>query len=399
TGLSVLGSRRGADARYRTMDEAIRWSAELLPAEARMLWRLLSVFRGGFTVAASVRRAEMLGRARIAAELPRLLTASLVRQISVQGEAPRFSMLEPVRMVAAEELAASGEVRRVMDAHAAYFSAAAVAASGLHMGPGGGEGEARAFFSGERANLLAALDHLLNTGQVAAALPLAVALGFWWEHEGTLKDGFVWLSRVIAADDGAGAARDRWLVRSIAALLALQGGDPGEVRRLAAAALEIARAAGDEEGEAMAEVLLGCWQQTFSEDHARAMERLNRALLLAQSAFDRDPGAWLPLAFGANLRATYRFYSEGETEQSLADFETSIETFRAHGSVTLLGMPMVNMAAVLQVLGRRSEAMERVEEALQLSRAYDQPLVQVNAAMRMASLLSEEPGREAAVAS
>ncbi|MFM9105535.1 MAG: ATP-binding protein [Chloroflexota bacterium] len=398
SGLRALGRWRDGPERFRSMEQTIRWSADLLPADARVLLRALSVFRGGFSPEAAARLMAGVGRPGAMAALPALLSASLAREVPAASGSARFAMLEPVRLAAAEDLAAAGEERAARDAHAAQAAAAAVAASARQLGAGGGEAEALAFFAAERANLLAALDHLLATGQGAAALPLANALGFWWELIGEVREGYGWLRRAIAADDGTAPARDRWLVRWLAALLALEGGDYAGQRQLADDALGIAREAGDAEGEAMAETLLAAWQQTANGDLAGALGRLDRAIGLAGTALGNDPGAWLPLAFASNLRGTYRHFGEGETERPLADFARSIATFRAYGSATLLGMPLVNMAAALQAAGQPEAAMAAVREAIDLSGRHDQPLVRVNAAMRLASLLSEEQDREAGLA-
>lgn len=397
-GVRGLGRWRSGPERTRSMEQAIRWSADLLPGDARALFRMLSVFRGGFTIAAAAAVAAAAGRPAVAAALPALITASLVRETSRSAAPPRFAMLEPVRMVAALELAEAGEERTARDAHAANAVASAVAASARQLGGGGGEREALAFFAAERANLLVALDHLLATGQPARALPLASALGFWWEHVGPARVGLPWLRRAIAADDGSGPARDRWHARFIATLLALEAGEYGDMRRFAEEALEIAENAGDLEGEATANIAVAIWEQTDSGDVDGALRRLDRAIGMAERAFASDNRAWLPLAFGSNLRGAFRYYGTGDVNGALPDFERGQTVIRAHGALTLLRLPRLNMAAALQAVGRRDEALAAVREALADPGPHVAPVVLANAAMRLASLLSEEPGPRSAAA-
>ncbi|MGI9253433.1 MAG: ATP-binding protein, partial [Thermomicrobiales bacterium] len=300
-GIRALGRRRDGPERMRSLEAAIRWSADLLPGEARALFRLLSVFRGGFTAAAAGAVASAIhGRAGVAAGLPALLAASLVREVRRERGGTRFAMLEPVRMVAAMELGVSGEERAARDAHAAWAVPAASGASVRQLGPGDGQEAAIAWFAVERANLVAALDHLLTTRQSAAALPLAVALGFWWEHVGPAQEGLAWVSRAVSADDGQAPARDRWMVRFVAALLALNAGDYAEMRRVAGEALEISTEARDDEGEALATIAIALWEQTADGDVDGAIARLDRAIRIAEPVLARDPAAWLPLAFGSN---------------------------------------------------------------------------------------------------
>jgi len=393
-GLGALGQWRDGHARFRSMEAAVRWSTDLLPSGARRLLRLLSVFRGGFTVAMAGDLATRLGEPALTAALPALLDASLVRETrqapSGPGPGPgagsgaagelRFAMLEPIRLAALAQLAEAGEERAARDAHAAAMTDAATAASARQLGK---ETEAAlAVFAAERANLVAALDHLVTTKQSVRALPLAAALGFWWEQTSSIREGNHWLSRTIAIDDGSAPPRSRWLARWIGALHAEQLGSLDEAHRLASEAMAIADAAADVEGQAMAGVALAVWRQAIGD--------LDGAIALLDTAISRvDREAyWLAGAFAHSLRATYRFYLTGETERPLEDYARSLDLYR-HGSESLTGMVLVNMAGVLHAAGRRDAAVDALRRALDMRERFVQPLVQCVAALRLAVALSD----------
>jgi predicted ATPase len=104
------GGRRTADPRQQTMHGAIEWSYELLSAAERVAFRRLSVFRGGWTLAAAVAlfpeptadRDSALGM------ITQLAAKSLVMSVATERGA-RYAMLETIRQHAAAKLQVSGE--------------------------------------------------------------------------------------------------------------------------------------------------------------------------------------------------------------------------------------------------------------------------------------------------
>ena len=96
----LVSWRRLTPARHRTLREAMDWSHELLSAEERALLAQLSVFAGGFTLAAAA-KVCVDGDDAVAVDLiGRLLDASLVVAEERDGEM-RYRLLETVRQYAA----------------------------------------------------------------------------------------------------------------------------------------------------------------------------------------------------------------------------------------------------------------------------------------------------------
>ncbi|MGI9254577.1 MAG: ATP-binding protein, partial [Thermomicrobiales bacterium] len=374
---------RDSAARFRTMEQAVRWSSDLLAEDGRRLLRLLSVFRGGFTGSLVSLLAGKIGAPDLIAELPGLVNASLVREIPSRSGTVRYAMLEPIRLVAAADLAGAGETGQARDAHAAVMVELAALCSRDHLG--GDTASALRVFADERDNFRAALDHLVESRQPAQALRLVNALGFWWEHVGAIREANQWIGRVLSIDDGMAPPRDRWLARWLNSLMAVQAGNFPEGKQLADAVLEIAEAAGDREGLAMGEVALAIWSQTSGGPLEDAIARLDLAISPPVGS-----GFWLARAMAHHLRGAYLFHGTGDIPAALDDLERSLELFRAHGGESLQAMPLCNLAAALQAAGRRDEAIAAVRQALDLHERLDQPLVQTNAAVRLASLMSEE---------
>ncbi len=110
--------------RHRTLKAAVDWSHDLLPEPARVLFRRLSVFRGGFGLdgAAAVDQLSPDSDPLETLEhVGRLVDRSLVRVREVRGAA-RYSLLETIRQYADLRLEESGEGEEIRARHARFMA-------------------------------------------------------------------------------------------------------------------------------------------------------------------------------------------------------------------------------------------------------------------------------------
>jgi predicted ATPase len=118
----LVSWRRLATARHRTLREALNWSYELLAAEEQALLANLSVFAGGFTLAAAAHVCLQGDEERALALVERLLDGSLVLAEEREG-GMRYRLLETVRQYAAQKLAEDpNAVTEGMRAHGQFFA-------------------------------------------------------------------------------------------------------------------------------------------------------------------------------------------------------------------------------------------------------------------------------------
>ena len=174
-----------AEARHQTLKAAIGWSYDLLSEQERRVFGELSVFAGGFTLAAAA--AVCCGGDQAAAlDLVDQLVGKSLVVTEPAGDGTRYRLLETIRQYAAEALAEAGESERARRRHAEAF---------LHLAET--ERDLRVLLP-EQDNFRAALDHTLSGGSQAGPR-LARALGGFWLARGLLQEASGWAERALAA--------------------------------------------------------------------------------------------------------------------------------------------------------------------------------------------------------
>jgi predicted ATPase/DNA-binding SARP family transcriptional activator len=180
---------RDLPARQQTLRATLEWSHDLLAEGERRLFRRLSVFAGGFDLAAveGVCEGDL-------DTLGSLLEQSLV----TRWAGGRLGMLETVRELAAEHLATCGEAHATRARHAAYFLALARSANLLE--ESGAEARFDLVFR-EHDNIRVAIGWALDSGEVELGLNLATALEAFWCMNVPLE-GVQWLETLLTRDRG-----------------------------------------------------------------------------------------------------------------------------------------------------------------------------------------------------
>jgi predicted ATPase/DNA-binding CsgD family transcriptional regulator/DNA-binding XRE family transcriptional regulator len=236
---------RDLPVHQQTLRRTLAWSYDrLTPAEQR-LFRRLGVFAGGFTAAAV---AAVLGDP---APAPlRLLEAlagkSLVRRMADAAGEPRFTLLEPIRAYAFDQLEREGEAAAIQQVHAAYYRDLAESAA-----PAMGTAQQDAWFDQfeiEHDNFRHALAWALRGGDAATAVRLGAALGRFWCERRHFHAGRRWMDAILVLGAARPAAlRPIWWAGALrwAGGLVYYLGDLDRARNLGEQSLAIYRRLGD----------------------------------------------------------------------------------------------------------------------------------------------------------
>jgi predicted ATPase/DNA-binding CsgD family transcriptional regulator len=258
----LTAGTRDMPARQRTLQNTIRWSYDLLTAGEQQLLRQLSIFAGGFTLAAAEAVVgEFTGKiaegelpsspASVLDGLASLVDKSLIQPVKPEqadGE-PRLAMLVIIREFATEQLKHGGEAAAIQQAHAAYYlNLAETAASKLK----GSEQESwLERLEQEHDNLRAALRWSLEHGEAETALRLVSALWYFWLLRGYLSEGNRWLVAALAKAEVSAAAVKAKVLNG-AGVLAMYQGDFRRAETLCAESLALFRQLADRAGIAAA---------------------------------------------------------------------------------------------------------------------------------------------------
>ena len=253
---TLTGGGRDQPHRQHTMRATVAWSYDMLAPDEQTLFRLLSVFVGGFTAESADAVGQATGwlRTDILDGISTLVDHSLMNQAVLVQEAPRFSMLETIRAFGRERLVANGEEDTVCRAHATYYVAFAEEASPHLYLPDQGMWLDRVEV--EHDNLRAALDWSVEREDADTALRLVAGIVAFWLKRAHFHEAWRRIERVLVLP-GEAPSTARAEVFLGAGLLASIRDDPDQAQAYAEHGLAMSREIGDALVEGLALLLLG----------------------------------------------------------------------------------------------------------------------------------------------
>lgn len=347
--LNLLSSdARTPVPRHRTLRDLIEWSFSLLDDGERTVLAGLSVFAGGFTLAA----AESVCGADTLAVLTRLVRKSLVYAEDWAGD-KRFRLLETVRAYAAETLDAAGETDSWQSRHAAYFLALVEEAE-PHL-KSSGQRTWLAAIRREDDNLRAALQYYVSNGDAERECRLTGALWRPMYLSGHYSACRGWLEAALKHEDVAPDVRVE-AMHGAGALAMYQCDYAVAVGHLAAA-LDTYAELGDGSGRAGVLTLLGSIARERG-DYAEALALHADAEQLCRELQD-DWGV------ARNLElASLASWLHTDLDGAWALCGRGLEAARAVEDGERIGWCRIDLAAISHYLDDDEEALRQLGEAM-----------------------------------
>ena len=348
------GASRDVPARQRTLRDTIAWSYDLLDERDRALFVRLSVFAGGFTLAAA--ESVCADTADTFERVASLVNKSLLHQVETSAEDPRFAMLSTIREFAADQLAAGGQEEAIERRHAQYFLELAEGAEPELTGS-----RSAGFLdtlTAESDNLRAALDRATARGWLDLALRLGAALWRFWQMRGHLREGSERLGRALAVPgvEAHSAAHIRAL--GAAGSVAYWMGDLPAAQQAYERALALSRKDGDPRAVADSLYNLAFVVHLLGPDEGASagLPLLNESASMFQQAGDRGGRAKVLWAL-ANM-------VEEDDAAAMAMSLEALGIFQELGDRFHEGWALRGVAIMARRLGRIDESRARLTEGL-----------------------------------
>ena len=230
---------RTALPRHRTLRSMIDWSYDLLTDVEQAMLRRVSVFAGGWTLAAAehVCTGDGIDRSDTIGLLTSLTDKNLILTEEHEG-ATRYRMLETIRQYALDRLRETGEEARWRDRHFAWVLALAEESFEPLTGPDQGLWLDR--MARELDNFRAALRWAIEQ-ELPDALRMAPNLFRWWVRRAHVTEAREWFSRLLEVIPRDQAKLDRGRALNAVGNLALSQGDYDEAERLTRESLALYR--------------------------------------------------------------------------------------------------------------------------------------------------------------
>jgi predicted ATPase/DNA-binding SARP family transcriptional activator len=350
--LSLLTRGRvDAPERQQTMRATIEWSYRLLDPAHQLLLASVSVFAGGWTLAAA--EAVCGPELDVFEGTSALLDASLLQRREGHS-GTRFGMLDPVAEFARLQLAELPGVQTIRNRHASYYADTLMG----HMDTGRKPDYAHVdAIATDLGNVRAALTWV--TGQRGdLAIRLAGGLSTLCRVRGHIDEARGWLEQAL---DDCGEIPLSLRARALTELssLALFQDD----LEAADATLHETLALGERNlhaGDLVSVLTCLAWLASIRGERQAALDLIDRAV--------RAGGAGQPADLGLALNHRALVLAElDDLEASAADLEQALQLFRSLDEVRSVVMALSNLSVIRAVLGDLDAAEQLIDECLDIA--------------------------------
>jgi predicted ATPase/DNA-binding CsgD family transcriptional regulator len=360
----LTGGPRAGLARHQTLRALVDWSWDLLAGPEQAVLARLSVFAGGFGLAAAE---AVAASPEEPADMPELLGSLADKSLVQFGDdgsgRGRYRLLETVRQYAAGRLDALdpevAESARL--AHRDYYLALAEEAA-PHL-EGAGQAEWLDLLDAELGNLRAAIAFSLAQADPEPGLRLAASLRVHWMMRGHTAEGAGVLQALLGMPSAQQATLTRARALTVVAALLMATGGPPAAADYCEEALAVARAAGDEDLTAR---LLEhqAWAMLHQGRSSAALRLAESGLDLARRLGEPHLTARLLAVRGAVVSA------EGDHTGATRDTAEALRLFRRAGDQHQTGQMLSHLGYFELSAGNRDAARGHLAQALDIARKH-----------------------------
>ena len=387
----LAGSAKASLPRQRTLSATIDWSYDLLTPQERDLFRRLSVFAGGFDLAAAegVCTGEGVKAWEVLDLVDSLIDKSLVLTSQTKAGGTRYRLLEPVRQYAQERLSDSRKAEETQLLHASYFSdLVGIASPGLRS-PDQQDWTGRLHI--DYPNIRAALTTLAEARDHSRYLQMVFDLFCYWMSAGmqleAIDSALAVLEHARADTDPSLRVKTWWTT----AFLGAQITRPESVG-YANQGLSLARSLEDDNMIGRMELALGAAIRHSTSDPGY-LDHLTEGSRLLDA--NPEPAWWEPTWDRALSDFLLFEYLPAEDERWVEHYEAATNGFESLGDEAFLAAALTMSSMPSSTLGKEKEP--NLLRAMEITGRLDLPLWRGHARLYFGiNLLVQESHAEAA---
>jgi predicted ATPase/DNA-binding CsgD family transcriptional regulator len=357
---------RTAPVRQQTLRAAVDWSYELLTSPEQVLLRRLAVFSGwDLEMAEQVCADDAIPAGQVLDLLAALIDKSLVTlDGELEGDA-RYRLLDTIREYAAVRLEQSGEGPEIRRRQRDYMLNLAEGITAVAFVRGDPPWPARVSLYrrtlAERANCRTGLTTCLERGDADEGLRLCCAMRSPWVAYGEVAEGIDWFDRFLDLD-GEVPAATRYRALTMRGELAFEHQDYLAAAEFAQAGLDLCRAS-DGAGAAAAHRVLSVVSLRVGRPDD-ALASANAAIEAARADGD-DWEAGLALSVKAAIMAR-----QGGLDEAQRCYEDALEVLRDNNGWGV-AQTLYGFGGLARARGDHEAALRHFRDALALYREID----------------------------
>ncbi|MFC9763557.1 LuxR C-terminal-related transcriptional regulator [Rhodococcus jostii] len=359
----LTGGSRAAPARQKTLRWSIDWSYELCTPQEQRLWARLTVFACSFELDAAE---AVCGDGDRGGDLLDVVAALVDKSILIReeaGDVVRYRMLDILKEYGQEKLQPTGEYPNLRRRFQDWYQELATRAATDSISPRQLHWLRR--LEREQPNLRAALQLCLSeSGGADAALRMTVGLFPFWFSRGYLREGRLWLDRVLAAADDESSA-DLAKAQYLVSLLAGVQGDVAEDVGLLARADSLEDRPGDTSMRALRGFVRG-FLALYNGDSVSAVTHFEEAIGAAEETEDA-----VFFHVGSLLGEGVAYMSFGDASEARARHEQMLALAGTLGDVVYCGRSAMIGAWAWWRDGDPGMARAVIEDGFRLSSSAD----------------------------
>ncbi len=207
----LTGGPNDMPDRHKTLRACIDWSYDLLAEEERVIYRHISVFRGGISLAAAIAvlESDIEDEFEVLDGIESLVDKSLVFRKPPLDDEPFFGILETIGEYGRERLVESEEEDESLDRHAGYFLSLVMNARDAWDGS-----EQKSFIdklTANQDNIRHAMNRLVETENGTAVISMTRSLVPFWIMRSEFATCREWLLTALELCQESESGESAWL--------------------------------------------------------------------------------------------------------------------------------------------------------------------------------------------